>query len=110
MKQKNLGKEGVERERDDFRLCILLFSALLLDHLPYGACKETIFYFQTEPSGPSCSPEAGGEGAAGVAVQEVDGEALEGVSIGHRPPHCVLELLVAAGDAGAALHLVGGQC
>ena len=62
-----------------------------------------------EPSGPSRSPEAGGEGAACVAVQEVDGEALEGVSVGHRPPHRVLELLVAAGDAGAAFRLVGGQ-
>ena len=55
---------------------------------------------------PSCSPEAGGKGSPGVAVQEVDWEAFEGVSVRHRPPHCVLELLVATGDAGAALQLV----
>ena len=58
---------------------------------------------------PLDSPEAGGEGSASVAVQEVDGEALEGVSVWHRPPHRVLELLVATGDAGAALQLVGRQ-
>lgn len=42
-------------------------------------------------------------------MQEVDGEAFEGVSVRHRPPHCVLELLVATGDAGAALQLIGRQ-
>lgn len=58
---------------------------------------------------PLNSPQAGDEGSAGVSVQEVDGEAFEGVSVGHRPPHRVLELLVAAGDAGEALELVGWQ-
>lgn len=55
----------------------------------------------------TCSPEAGGKGSTSIAVQEVDGEALEGVSVWHRPPHCVLELLVATGDAGATLQLIG---
>lgn len=57
-----------------------------------------------------CSPQAGGKGSTSIAVQEVDGEAFEGVSVRHRPPHRVLELLVAAGDAGAALQLIGRQC
>lgn len=57
-----------------------------------------------------CSPQAGGKGPASIAVQEVDGEAFEGVSVRHCPPHCVLELLVATGDASAALQLVGRQC
>lgn len=42
-------------------------------------------------------------------MQEVDGEALEGVSLRHGPPHRVLELLVAAGGASAALQLIGRQ-
>lgn len=42
-------------------------------------------------------------------MQEVYGEAFEGVSIWHGPPHGVLELLVAAGGASAALQLIGWQ-
>ena len=46
-------------------------------------------------------------------VQEVDGETFEGVSVRHRPPHSILELLVTAGSPRAALQLVrrqgGGQ-
>lgn len=57
----------------------------------------------------SPSPEAGGERPASVAVQEVDGEAFEGVSVWHGSPHSVLELLVTAGDARASLQLVGCQ-
>lgn len=55
------------------------------------------------------SPEAGREGSTSIAVQEVDGEAFEGVSVWHRPPHCILKLLVATGNAGAALQLIGRQ-
>lgn len=58
---------------------------------------------------PIGSPEARSKGSASIAVQEVDGEAFEGVSVWHRPPHCVLELLVATGDAGATLQLISGQ-
>lgn len=58
-------------------------------------------------SNPHDSPEAGGKRSASVAVQEVDGEAFEGVSVRHRSPDCVLEFLVTAGDASAALQLVG---
>lgn len=64
-------------------------------------------------SSPCCtlySPQAGGKGSTSIAVQEMDGEAFEGVSVRHRPPHRVLELLVAARDAGAALQLIGRQC
>lgn len=42
-------------------------------------------------------------------MQEVDGEAFEGVSIWHGSPHSILELLVAAGGASAALQLIGWQ-
>ncbi len=56
---------------------------------------------------PTSSPEASGKGSTSIAVQEVDGKALEGVSVWHRSPHCVLELLIAARDAGATLQLVG---
>lgn len=55
------------------------------------------------------SPQAAGEGSAGVEVEELGGVALEGVPIRHGSPHGVLELLVAAGNAGAALQLVGPQ-
>lgn len=55
------------------------------------------------------SPQTGGEGSASVPVQEVDGKAFEGVSIWHGSPHGILELLVAAGGARAALQLIGGQ-
>lgn len=58
---------------------------------------------------PLSSPQAGGEGSASVSMQEVDGEAFEGVSIRHGSPHRVLELLVATGGAGATLQLVGWQ-
>lgn len=54
-------------------------------------------------------PHAGGERPAGIAVREVDGEALEGVAVGYCPPHCVLELLVPTGHPCAALQLVGRQ-
>lgn len=54
-----------------------------------------------------CSPQAGGEGSTSIAVKEVDWEAFESVSIRHSPPHCILELLVATGDAGATLQLIG---
>ena len=55
------------------------------------------------------SLEAGGERPALVEVGELDGEALEGVSLRHRPVDRLLELLVARGDAGASLQLVGGE-
>lgn len=42
-------------------------------------------------------------------MQEVDGEAFEGVSVWHGSPHGVLELLVATGGASAALQLIGRQ-
>lgn len=42
-------------------------------------------------------------------MQEVDREAFEGVSVWHSPPHGVLELLVAAGNSGAPLHLIRRQ-
>lgn len=42
-------------------------------------------------------------------MQEVDGEAFEGVSVWHGSPHGILELLVTAGGARAALQLVGRQ-
>lgn len=61
------------------------------------------------PEFPLSSPQAGGEGFASVSMQEVDGEAFEGVSIRHGSPHRVLELFVATGGAGAALQLVGWQ-
>lgn len=56
------------------------------------------------------SPEAGGEDSPSVAVQEVDGEAFEGVPVWHCFLHSILELLVATGEASAALHLIGPQC
>lgn len=55
------------------------------------------------------SPQAAGEGSAGVEVEDLGGVALEGVTIRHGCPHGVLEFLVATGNAGAALQLVGPQ-
>lgn len=55
------------------------------------------------------SPQTAGEGSAGVEVEELGGVALEGVTIRHGSPHGVLEFLVAAGNAGASLQLVGPQ-
>lgn len=55
------------------------------------------------------SLEAGGEGSASVAVQEVDGESFKGLSLGHSPPNGVLKLFVPTRDAAAALHLIGRQ-
>lgn len=56
-----------------------------------------------------CSPQTGGECSASVPMQEVDGEAFEGMSIWHGSPYGILELLVAAGGASAALQLIGWQ-
>lgn len=55
------------------------------------------------------SPQAAGEGSAGVEMEELGGVALEGVTVRHGSPHRVLEFLVAAGDAGASLQLVGPE-
>lgn len=55
------------------------------------------------------SPQTAGEGSARVEVEELGGVALEGVTIRHGSPHGVLEFLVAAGNAGAPLQLVGPQ-
>lgn len=40
-------------------------------------------------------------------VKKVYREAFESVPVWHGPPHGVLELLVAAGDTGAAFQLIG---
>lgn len=42
-------------------------------------------------------------------MEDLGGVALEGVTVWHGRPHRVLELLVAAGNAGAALQLIGPQ-
>lgn len=55
------------------------------------------------------SPQAAGEGSARVEVQDLGGVALEGVTIRYGCPHSVLEFLVATGNAGAPLQLVGPQ-
>lgn len=72
---------------------------------------KIIFREPTSPSPefPISSPQAGGEGSASISMQEVYGEAFEGVPIWHGSPHGVLELLVAAGGASAALQLIGWQ-
>lgn len=87
---------------------LLLYSRTL--EKERDACHHEVFTSSNRLKGFSTtlgSPEAGGEGSTSIAVQEVDWEAFEGVSIRHRSSYCVLELLVATGDAGAALQLVG---
>lgn len=66
-------------------------------------------YLYTAISLPSISPETSGKCSARVTMQEVDGEAFESVAFWHRPPHCVLELLITTGDACAAFQLIGWQ-
>lgn len=86
----------------------------LTDRIPEQEDREDDGRFQTDRcrrvSGPPLrSPQAGGEGSARVEVEELGGVALEGVTIRHRSPHGVLEFLIAAGNAGASLQLVGPE-
>ena len=57
-----------------------------------------------------CIPQACVEGSVRAPVSQLNGEALESVSVLHVAPHCVLELLIPGTHPHTALQLVAGQC
>ena len=49
------------------------------------------------------------EGLPGITVNQLDGEAFEGMSLGNCTAYRLLELLVPSGHAHTSFQLVGGQ-
>lgn len=85
----------------------------LTDGVPEQEDREDVM-FQTAATvrcacSPPGSPQAAGEGSACIEVEDLGGVALEGVTIRYGCSHSVLEFLVATGNAGTPLQLIGPQ-
>ena len=78
---------------------------LLPPEVQHSTCHNQYAVAHLERS----SPEAATEGPPGIAMDQLNGEAFEGVSLGNCIAYGLLELLVPGRYTHASFQLIGGQ-